>query len=793
MRKRTLAATKARGWLVCLALLAAGLAHPVGRAFAQSTVGTDFGDAPAPYPTLDGVGGAHHFILVGEPVLRLGSAVTDDEADGQPDPNAAGDDDAGTDDEDGVFFPAPGVPGQDAGVVVTASAPGLLDAWVDFDGDAEWEPGEQIFTSLPLAAGANLLTFPVPPEAGASFEDEVLFARFRISTAGGLAPTGAAPDGEVEDHPFPLTREADLSIDVESLYTPGEAGRIQLYRIVIANAGPAPASGLVVQQQLPGNVHLLGVEPSSTDCHAADSLLTCRDDGPLAAGATTQLTVGVRLDPRDASTRLTQATVRHAGPDPNPVNDGMAQATNVEPLRDVESTPNPGTGNPGLITLDGPPGFSRLSVLDAAVGQRQSQQPTPGRQTVAFADVPNFGDGPANEVGVLLSDLGPNVASLLVFDGGSGAPLLDLILGAPGLIPIDVAVTPDFGGGPAAELAALLYDPIALAIRLIVVDAQSGVPLGNHVFAGRTPQGVPLDDLEEFFPLALASVEDLGGSPAPELLVAGKNPASEDVSVFAVDAATGALVNTADLGPGTFPLGLQAIPDILGPPGSDFALLGFDTADDVSRAAVRDAAAGGAAGPSVSFDPGLLPTGFDSVPSFADTAAAELAVFGRSGPDAMCEVRDAASGALVGGPDVAPGLTALDMATVPDHADGPAGELALFTVNGAPRIMQRDAQTKALVLDTSPGGFNCPCFTAADLAGQPSQSHCIALNAWAGFYTEYFAWPLFNARLWSNFCWAQFFGTNQAVLLPLTPPQLLECRQLMVAAANDAGVTCQVF
>ena len=87
----------------------------------------------------------------------------------------------------------------------------------------------------------------------------------------------------------------------------------------------------------------------------------------------------------------------------------------------------------------------------------------------------------------------------------------------------------------------------------------------------------------------------------------------------------------------------------------------------------------------------------------------------------------------------------------------------------------------------------CPCFTAAQIAGQPLQGSCIALNAWAGFYTEYYGWPLFNVRLWQNFCWAQFFDANQAVLQTLTPAEFLACRALIVDAANNAGVACQVF
>ncbi len=58
------------------------------------------------------------------------------------------------------------------------------------------DAGEQIFTDTALAAGLNLLSFAVPAGATAG----TTYARFRFDQGGGLAPTGLAPDGEVEDY-----------------------------------------------------------------------------------------------------------------------------------------------------------------------------------------------------------------------------------------------------------------------------------------------------------------------------------------------------------------------------------------------------------------------------------------------------------------------------------------------------------------------------------------------------------------------------------------------------------------
>ncbi len=162
----------------------------------------DFGDAPDPlastagqYPTLLANEGARHQIVVNAP--RLGSEV-DSESDGQPDAGAMGDDaNSSPDDEDGVAAPTL-IVGSAIAIPVTVSvAAGKLDAWIDFNQNGVWEsPSEQIATGLDAPIGTTMVMASVPQGAlvGGTF------ARFRLSSAGGLAPTGSASDGEVEDH-----------------------------------------------------------------------------------------------------------------------------------------------------------------------------------------------------------------------------------------------------------------------------------------------------------------------------------------------------------------------------------------------------------------------------------------------------------------------------------------------------------------------------------------------------------------------------------------------------------------
>ena len=171
----------------------------------------DFGDAPSAeqsgfrqdYPVRIDQDGARH--TVGE--LFFGSNV-DIESDGQPD-NRAGQDGTGGDDVNerepvsaaGVTTIADivmSISVATSSVNVTASGSGQVDAWIDFNRDGEWsDPGEQIFDRVAVVSGGdNILPFSVPVGAAGGQTG----ARFRLSTVGGLAPTGVAADGEVEDY-----------------------------------------------------------------------------------------------------------------------------------------------------------------------------------------------------------------------------------------------------------------------------------------------------------------------------------------------------------------------------------------------------------------------------------------------------------------------------------------------------------------------------------------------------------------------------------------------------------------
>ena len=119
------------------------------------------------------------------------------------------------DDEDGVIFTSEtnplGIFNQDVltPIDVTVSGGGILQAWIDFNGDGDWDdPGENVITGATSGAlftdtggpvtRTFVITIPeIAPNPPTTLET---YARFRVSREGGLGPSGLALSGEVEDY-----------------------------------------------------------------------------------------------------------------------------------------------------------------------------------------------------------------------------------------------------------------------------------------------------------------------------------------------------------------------------------------------------------------------------------------------------------------------------------------------------------------------------------------------------------------------------------------------------------------
>jgi uncharacterized repeat protein (TIGR01451 family) len=325
-------------------LSSAGVFGPVGAApdgevedYRVSVFAGDFGDLPDSYSTTLASNGPVHAIN-STASLYLGSCV-DGESDGVPGINANGDDQAtgspvaGTctngDDEDGVIFTNGLTVCEVSNISVTASAAGLLDAWVDFNANGSFEPAEQVFSSQAVTAGNNALSFTVPCSAVPG----AMYSRFRLSSAGGLSPDGMAADGEVEDYVETKAGSADLSITKTDNVDPVAAGDNITYTVTVSNAGPNEAAFVRVNDTLPAGVTLV----STSGCLEDPAAIPQCTLGDIAAGASASYTVTVTVAADTAAgTVLTNAaTAITSTNELDPSNNSTTEDTLVQAISDL--------------------------------------------------------------------------------------------------------------------------------------------------------------------------------------------------------------------------------------------------------------------------------------------------------------------------------------------------------------------------------------------------------------------------------------------------------------------------
>lgn len=214
----------------------------------------DFGDAPdatagtgpGNYQTRSLDDGPSHQVIAG---LYIGDSIDGDDGSLQ-NVDATADDVAGADDEDFTdadFLTA--IEGDAFSVAVnvtnTTSSTATLYGWVDYDGNGRFETGtESASVSVPVGTtNAQVsLTFPAPASGTAG----TTFGRFRLSSdAAAAAPTGAASNGEVEDHRVTIL-SPEIAYDPLPLLAWTAVSGAEYYQLEVDNVSTGQAQ--VVQQ-----------------------------------------------------------------------------------------------------------------------------------------------------------------------------------------------------------------------------------------------------------------------------------------------------------------------------------------------------------------------------------------------------------------------------------------------------------------------------------------------------------------------------------------------------------------
>ncbi|MBE9066394.1 hypothetical protein IQ260_06985 [Leptolyngbya cf. ectocarpi LEGE 11479] len=160
----------------------------------------DFGDAPT-----TSYGSVAHTLVPGS-YLGTGRSIDATDYDSA---------NADADTDDGVQLSGTNLQGETltAGETVsldiTTAGGGVLNAWIDWDGDGDFdEPNEQVATDANISGGT--LSVPVPSNATTG----TTYARFRYSSDPGLGPTGSASDGEVEDYQVAIAQPVVTNPDI---------------------------------------------------------------------------------------------------------------------------------------------------------------------------------------------------------------------------------------------------------------------------------------------------------------------------------------------------------------------------------------------------------------------------------------------------------------------------------------------------------------------------------------------------------------------------------------------------
>jgi uncharacterized repeat protein (TIGR01451 family) len=119
---------------------------------------------------------------------------------------------------------------------------------------------------------------------------------------------------------------ADLSVEKSDGPDPVVQNQVLTYTLAVENAGPDPATNVMVEDKLPNQVDLVSVDTSTGNCEDQGRNITC-ELGTLASGATATVTIQVR--PKKDGSITNTASVESDVEDPQTANNEDSQSTTV--------------------------------------------------------------------------------------------------------------------------------------------------------------------------------------------------------------------------------------------------------------------------------------------------------------------------------------------------------------------------------------------------------------------------------------------------------------------------------
>jgi uncharacterized repeat protein (TIGR01451 family) len=217
--------------------------------------------------------------------------------------------------------------------------------------------------------------------------------------------------------PTPVPAVTDLSISKNTAGT-FKVGINGVYNLVVRNIGAATTnSEITVADVLPAGLGFVSGTGTGWSCSASGQTVMCTTAVPLAAGASTAITLTVSVARAAYPTVTNTATLAYVG-DSNPANNTSRRPTSVRLLAHLPATATATAGGPtGTPTRTPTPTPGNVASTDLALTMSAGGRFTVGLTGTYFLTVRNAGNATTNAA-ITVVDTMP---SGLSFVSGSGA------------------------------------------------------------------------------------------------------------------------------------------------------------------------------------------------------------------------------------------------------------------------------------------------------------------------------------------------------------------------------------
>jgi uncharacterized repeat protein (TIGR01451 family) len=147
--------------------------------------------------------------------------------------------------------------------------------------------------------------------------------------------TNTANNSDTE--PTTVTPVIDLSITKTDDVDPVDAGGTLVYSLVVTNAGPSTATGVIVTDVIPGDVTFVSSTTTLGSVGEASGVVTA-NVGTLARGASATVTITVTAAGTAVGTFTNNASVTGNQTDINTANNSVSEDTTINPIVDLVVT-----------------------------------------------------------------------------------------------------------------------------------------------------------------------------------------------------------------------------------------------------------------------------------------------------------------------------------------------------------------------------------------------------------------------------------------------------------------------